>query len=90
MDLAVHPPAKTYCQTLSRSGLILNHGVEVKAGQGDRIAQLIVYPLSTHRYMRATNYLKTSEDQKGSVAQAIWRSPVPSQETIPLSLNQLH
>ncbi len=31
-DLAIQPPKGTYCQILSRSGLITKHDVEVKAG----------------------------------------------------------
>jgi len=35
-DLAVCPPINTYCQLLSRSGLVTRHGIEVKAGTIDR------------------------------------------------------
>jgi len=35
-DLAIHPPKGTYCQLLSRSGLLTKHNVEVKAGTIER------------------------------------------------------
>jgi dUTP pyrophosphatase len=35
-DIAVTPPPGTYCQILSRSGLITKHNIEVKAGTIDR------------------------------------------------------
>jgi hypothetical protein len=35
-DIAVCPPLGTYCQVLSRSGLMLHHQVEVKAGVIDQ------------------------------------------------------
>jgi dUTP pyrophosphatase len=35
-DIAVRPPANTYCQLLSRSGLVFKHGIEVRAGTIDR------------------------------------------------------
>lgn len=35
-DIAVCPPTGTYCQVLSRSGLLLHHQVEAKAGVIDR------------------------------------------------------
>ncbi len=35
-DIALRPPPNTYCQILSRSGMVLKHGIEVKAGTIDR------------------------------------------------------
>ncbi len=35
-DLAICPPSETYCQVLSRSGLLTKHGLETKAGTIDR------------------------------------------------------
>jgi dUTP pyrophosphatase len=35
-NIAVTPPIGTYCQIISRSGLLLNHQIEVKAGTIDR------------------------------------------------------
>jgi deoxyuridine 5'-triphosphate nucleotidohydrolase len=35
-DIALRPPPNTYCQILSRTGMVFKHGIEIKAGTIDR------------------------------------------------------
>lgn len=89
-DIAIHPPPGMYCQILSRSGMVANHGIETKAGtmdrdyhgnvmvllhnnnsdpytvtKGDRIAQMIVYPIQHLTIKETAIILPTAHRQNG-------------------------